>query len=183
MTAQSHFIRAVDPRQPALRPATCRSRWRPSRSRSFLLCTISLLGASIAALPSRRPAPRRPKGLVSADGEQAGTRAVVTDLKRAGNTVTLKFVIYNDSGADLATNAKFTDDGYNGWLSFSGVHLLDGPGKKKYFAVKDGDGNCVCSDGVNGIKAKTSMTFWVKYPAPPDSTQKITVDSALRADR
>ncbi len=177
MTAQSHFIRVADPRQPAPRSETSRGRWKLSCScsSSLLLCMAMIFGTSIVALAGPPAGDPATEGLGSADVEQPGTRVVVTDLKRAGNTVTLKFVIYNDSGTDLTIYGNYTDAEYAGYLSFSGVHLLDGPGKKKYYAVKDSDRNCVCSDNIKAITAKTSMTLWVKYPAPPDSTQKVTV--------
>jgi len=100
---------------------------------------------------------------------------VITELKRTGNTVTLKFVIYNDSATDFVTNERFTDGDYKGWKSFSGVHLFDQPNKKKYYAVKDSDTICVCTDDIDAIKAKSSATIWVKYAAPPETTQKVTV--------
>jgi hypothetical protein len=136
---------------------------------------MTLVGASIVASAEPPAGAEATPGLGSADGEQSGTRAVVTDLKRAGNTVTLKFVIYNDSGTDIVIWENYGDAEYAGHLSFSGVHLLDAAGKKKYYAVKDSDRNCVCSDNIKAITAKTSMTLWVKYPSPPDGTQKVTV--------
>ncbi len=173
MTVQSRLGRAADPRKLSARFETCEGRRRLSSP--LLLCAIALFGAPIVASAAPPAGAAATPELGSADGEQSGTRAVVTDLKRAGDTVTLKFVIYNDTGTDLAIYGNYTDTEYAGYLSFSGVHLLDGTGRKKYYAVKDSDRNCVCSDNIKAVPAKTSMTLWVKYPAPPDSTQKVTV--------
>jgi hypothetical protein len=155
MTVQSRH--AADSRQPTVR--------------SVVLCAFTLFGASFAASAQSPAGP----GLGSADGDQPGIRAVITELKRAGNTVTLKFVIYNDSAADYATNARFTDGDYKGYKSFSGVHLFDQPNKKKYYAAKDSDSICVCTDDMDAVKAKSSAIIWVKYAAPPETTQKVTV--------
>jgi hypothetical protein len=118
------------------------------------------------------------EGLGSGDGEQGGTKAVITDLKRGGSTVTLKFTIYNNSNAPLNTGMRFKADGYreNGARSFSGIHLIDEVGKKKYFVVADTDGNCACSEHVDDIAPKTQASLWAKFPAPPDNVQKITVE-------
>jgi hypothetical protein len=175
MTVQSHLGRDAYPSELTVRSDTAQGRRRFSSPTVRVLGAITFLAAAVAASAAPPAAGAAPAGLATADGEQTGTRAVITDLKRAGNTVTLKFVIYNDSGSEMDTSGQFTDNDYKGYLSFSGVHLLDQTGKKKYYAVKDSDGNCVCTDGINGIKAKTSVTVWVKYPAPPEGTQKITV--------
>jgi hypothetical protein len=130
--------------------------------------------AAAATLPTSLPE----EGLGSGDGEQGGTRAVITDLKRGGSTVTLKFTIYNNSNAPLYTGMRFKADGYkeNGSRGFSGIHLIDSVSKKKYFAVADSDGNCVCSEHVDDINPKTQASLWAKFPAPPENIQKITVE-------
>jgi hypothetical protein len=118
------------------------------------------------------------EGLGSGDGDQGGTKAVITDLKRGGSTVTLKFTIDNNSNAALYTGMRFKADGYreNGGRSFSGIHLIDEVGKKKYFVVADTDGNCACSEHVDDIAPKAQTSLWAKFPAPPDNVQKITVE-------
>jgi Cytochrome oxidase complex assembly protein 1 len=117
------------------------------------------------------------EGLGSGDGEQDGTKVVITDLKRGGSTVTLKFTIYNGSNTELNTGGRFKADGYkdNGGRSFSGLHLIDSVSKKKYFVAADSDGNCLCSEHVDDLKSKTKMSLWAKFPAPPDDVRKITV--------
>jgi hypothetical protein len=117
------------------------------------------------------------EGIGTADGEQSGTKAVITDLKRGGGMLTLKFTIYNNSGAEFSTGSRFNADGYkeNGGRSFSAIHLIDGVSKKKYFVVADSDGSCLCSEHVDDIKANTQMSLWAKFPAPPDEVRKITV--------
>jgi len=114
-------------------------------------------------------------GIASTDGEQSGTRAVITELKRSNSTLTLKFTIYNESATPIDTGSRFNADGYRGSRTISGVTLVDSVGKKKYFAVKDSEGNCECSDGIDNIPPKSQIALWVKFPAPPDGVQKIVV--------
>jgi hypothetical protein len=134
-------------------------------------------GATPSVAATLQP-PASDEGLGSGDGEQGGTKAVITDLKRGGSTVTLKFTIYNNSNAPLYIGMRFKSDGYkeNGGRSFSGIHLIDSVSKKKYFAVADSDGNCVCSEHVDDINPKTQASLWAKFPAPPENIQKITVE-------
>jgi hypothetical protein len=174
MTAQSHFIRAAYPRNLAVRSETRRGRWRSAYS-PLLLCAITFFGASMVASAEPPAGAPASEGLGSADGEQSGTRAVVTDLKRAGNTVTLKFIIYNDSTVAFGTGSKLNADGYHGYRNVSGVHLVDSAGKKKYFPVKDSEGNCECSDNIDDVAPKSQMSIWVRFPAPPDGVAKVAV--------
>jgi len=116
--------------------------------------------------------------LGSGDGEQSETKAVITDLKRGANSVTLKFTIYNSSTIPMYVGSRFKADGYkeNGGRSFSGIHLIDEVSKKKYFVVADTDGNCLCSEHVDDLAPRTSASLWAKFPAPPENIQKVTVE-------
>lgn len=136
-------------------------------------------GGASAPDPAATPRPTSATdGLGSGDGEQAGTKVVINDLKRGGSTVMLKFTIYNDSNVELGVGMRFKADGYreNGGRSFSGLHLIDSVSKKKYFVASDSDGNCLCSEHVDDIGPKTQASLWAKFPAPPDNVQKITVE-------
>jgi len=131
--------------------------------------------AILALTPTIPTAGAATDGIGSSDGEQSGTRVVITELKRGGGTLTLKFTIFNDSTAGLNTGSKFNADGYHGYRNFSGVHLVDSAGKKKYFAVKDSEGNCECSDNVDDLGPKSQIALWVRFPAPPDNVMKVAV--------
>src|SRR6266850_692146 len=75
--------------------------------------------------------------IASADGERAGTHVDITELKRSSdNTLTLKFVMINDSDKALGFSYDFGDRANNDikdFASIGGVNLVDGAGKKKYF--------------------------------------------------
>jgi hypothetical protein len=129
-------------------------------------------GASAPAAATS-PAPAASEGIGMADGEQTGTRVVITDLKRGGGTLTLKFTIYNDSSTDIATGYRFKADGYAGFRNFSAIHLLDGISRKEYFVVEDSENHCACSDGVDDIKPKTQQSLWAKFPEPPDNVKRL----------
>jgi len=114
--------------------------------------------------------------LPSSDGEQPGTRIVVTDLKRSSNIVSLRLTMYNDSSADFAMGDRLNASGYAGYRNVSGIHLIDTPSKKKYFVIADTDRKCLCSEDIEDVPAKAAASLWAKFPAPPDSVKKITVE-------
>jgi hypothetical protein len=132
-----------------------------------------------ASLPASSPAPASSAGpsLATADGEKPGVRIEVQELKRtSGDTLSLKFALINDStelfdfGYALVEQGKAND--YN---SISGVNLIEGVGKKKYFVVRDTEGACLCSRGLSSVASKSRVNLWAKFPAPPADITKITV--------
>lgn len=130
------------------------------------------LSASLSA-----PASSAGPALANADGEKAGVRIEVQELKRtSGDTLSLKIALINDSsdkfdfGYALIEPGKTDDYG-----SISGVNLIEGVGKKKYFVVRDSEGACLCSRGLSGVDSKSRSTLWAKFPAPPADVSKITI--------
>jgi hypothetical protein len=116
--------------------------------------------------------------IASADGERAGTRVDITELKRSGdNTLTLKFVMLNDSDKAIGFGYDFGDKAneIKDHSSIGGITLVDSAGKKKYFVVRDTENNCLCSRGVKDIPPGSRINLWAKFPAPPDDVQKISV--------
>jgi hypothetical protein len=125
-------------------------------------------------------APAAPAAVViaTADGEKAGTRVDITELKRSSdNTLTLKFAMVNDATEPLVFNYNYGDPDHSvkDFNSIGGVTLVDGANKKKYFVVRDTENSCVCSHGLKDIPAKSRGNVWAKFPAPPDDVQKISI--------
>jgi hypothetical protein len=114
--------------------------------------------------------------IASADGERVGTRVDVTELKRSGdNTLTLKFVMVNDSDKGLGFGYDFCDQAIRDFGSIGGITLVDSAGKKKYFVVRDTENHCLCSRDVKDLSPGARTNLWAKFPAPPDDVQKISV--------
>lgn len=125
-------------------------------------------------------APAAPAAVViaTADGEKAGTRVEITELKRTGdNTLTLKFAMVNDSPEPLSFNYNYGDPQHSikDFNSIGGVTLVDGVNKKKYFVVRDTENTCLCSHGLKDVPAKSRGNVWAKFPPPPDDVQKISI--------
>jgi len=118
--------------------------------------------------------------IASTEGEQAGVRVDVTELKRSsGGTVSLKFVIANSSpnvfpiGGHHLGESEVSRDSYR---DVSGIHLVDPVNKKKYFVVTDAEKNCLCSKNVNDVATGERVSLWAKFPAPPPEVTKVTIE-------
>lgn len=123
------------------------------------------------------PAAAAPAGIATADGEQSGITLSVQELKRtSGGTVSLKFSITNASSESLGYGYDFGEkDRTPDFGSMGGVVLIDEANKKKYFVVRDSEGQCVCSRGLKDQKAGETRNLWARFPAPPDDVQKLSV--------
>ena len=129
-----------------------------------------------APVPTATPS-ATPAVLASADGETAGLRVEVTELKRgSGDTVNLKFVLINDSDKKLTLSGSYLGAGTGpDYKSVGGVHLVDPAGKKKYLVVRDAEQKCLCSTDIPDAGSNTRTNFWAKFPAPPADVQKVSV--------
>ena len=123
------------------------------------------------------PAAATPVGIATADGEQSGITLSVQELKRtSGDTVSLKFSITNASSESLGYGYNFGEkDRTPDFTSIGGAVLIDEANKKKYFVVRDSEGQCVCSRGLKDQKAGETRNLWARFPAPPEDVQKISV--------
>jgi hypothetical protein len=145
------------------------------------VASASPLTGIVAPSPSQAPAAAAPAGLpaiATADGETAGLRLEITELKRAsGGTVNLKLAMINDTDKPVGFSYDYGDSsqGATDYNSIGGVHLIDQVGKKKYFVARDSENKCLCSQGVSAIPAGRRANLWAKFPAPPDDVAKITI--------
>lgn len=154
-------------------------------SMRFLACVVltAALGqaertiAQETATPATATTPAQPAALASTDGELPGLRAEVTELKRGGSVVTLKFTLINDSSEafsfsyDMGDPAMSTID----FGAIGGVHLIDNEGKKKYQVIRDANKKCVCSGGLKDLQPQSRMTLWARFPAPPADVESVSI--------
>lgn len=147
--------------------------------RVFPVLACALLSAQVLAQTAPAPDAAAPPGFVAfTDGEQVGVRFEVTELKRtSGGTVTLKFTLVNDSekGVAFGYNYGYGQSSVADFASIGGIHLVDAAGKKKYLVVRDGNGKCVCSQGLDTVGPGSRVNLWAKFPAPPEDVTRISV--------
>jgi len=103
---------------------------------------------------------------VSAD-DLPGIRMQIRELKHTGNSVTLRFTIFNDGSTPFAIAYNF-----GGWGNVQNVRLVDAVTNKSY-SVTSANG-CQCSENVRDIAPKSQADLWAKFAVPPE-VQKITV--------
>lgn len=150
----------------------------------FLALALKVAMAGLASRASAQGSPppaAAPSYLATADGETSGTQVQVKQLKVVGgDTLMLQFVLINNSdnafdmhgqGALSTSNAMM-----NPPADVDAVALVDLANKKKYEVIRDADHNCLCSRNLNNVPAKGSLSLYAKFPAPPDSVQKIEVN-------
>ena len=142
-----------------------------------ILWVLASLALSRVAFPS--PGPVAAGGpIATADGEKPGTRVEVTELKRtSGGTLSLKFVLVNDSEQSLGFGYNYAskDNEVRDHSTIGGITLVDPVGKKKYFVVRDSEKNCVCASGLKDLGKKSRMNLWAKFPAPPENVNKVGI--------
>ena len=125
------------------------------------LVSLGLVGASAFAVSAQE---------LVGEGERSGNKIVVRDLKRdEGGTVTLRFRMINDNDKPEGIYQLL-----GGYLD-GRVHLIDAANKKKYLVVKDASGKCECTEIKGQVAKGNPVNLWAKFPAPPESVQKITV--------
>jgi hypothetical protein len=136
---------------------------------AFIALNTAMTGGAAAQTVPTSAAGSAP--LATSDGETSGTQLQVTKLKRSGDSVMLQFVLINNSDSAYDPNNLNSSQ----YRSVDGVYLLDLAGKKKYEVVRDSDKNCLCSQGLQAIPAKSRANFWAKFPAPPGTVQKLGI--------
>lgn len=131
------------------------------------------------AAPSTASAAPAAGAIAGTDGEEAGTHIDVTEFKRtSGNTISMRFVLTNNGSQKFGMwGHKLGDkDNRTDYKAVGGIHLVDAANKKKYFVVRDSEGNCLCSREVADIEPGGKANLWAKFPAPPSDVQKITIE-------
>jgi hypothetical protein len=125
------------------------------------LVSIGLLGSSIFAASAQQ---------LIGEGAKAGTKIIARSLQRdEGGTVTLRFQMVSEREKPEGIYQLI-----GGYLD-DRVHLIDAANKKKYLVVKDSSGKCECTQIRGNVAKDEPVNLWAKFPAPPESVQKVTV--------
>ena len=128
---------------------------------------------------------RLARGVAVRDAEGRAIRFMmssidITELKRtSGGTVNLKLVLSNNGSEKLNLAGDWLGDTHvsrDSYRDISGVHLIDGANKKKYFVVTDSERSCVCSKNIEQVPAGEKVNLWAKFPAPPPEVTKVTIE-------
>lgn len=108
---------------------------------------------------------------LSGEGQVAGSKVVVRDLKRdAAATMTLRIQVVNEAEQNFKTYGLL-----GAYYAIEKVSLIDTANKKKYLVVEDSAGFCICSEFKGEVEPGGAINLWAKFPAPPATVKLITV--------
>jgi hypothetical protein len=136
------------------------------------MARLAVLVASAIVAASTAPA----FAGVVAQGPVTGQQVEVMELKADGaGMVTLTLRITNNSDRPLELNCVLRDTSRNGdCKDVSAISLVDAVNKKRYLAVQDSNGICLCTTTLANLPAKGVTTVWAKFPAPPDAVKTVS---------
>ncbi|MFD4942942.1 hypothetical protein ACFWNT_10465 [Streptomyces sp. NPDC058409] len=106
-----------------------------------------------------------------------GLILVVNEVKRdSGGFVTVSGVIKND-GDGIRSGGQWAGSEStivaNNPNSVAGATLVDKAGKKRYYILRDTDGRCLCTTGLTAIQPGKSVSVFMQFPAPPETTTEV----------
>lgn len=114
--------------------------------------------------------------LASVNGESGIILMINSVTRDAGGFVTINGQIKNPTAQDFVKTSAWrgTERDLSGsGESVAGATLVDKVGKKRYYVLRDTDGRCLCTTGVAGITAGTTVPFFAQFPAPPAATTEL----------
>lgn len=135
--------------------------------------TVSSAAAPAAAAPQAQVA----KGIATADHQISGVEVTLLELKRtSGDTLTARWRYLNTNAESkaLTKSSGWTDAYRLAWDSY----VIDGTTKKKYMVLTDSKNYPIAGKHEGGditIEAGKTLTTWAKYPAPPESVEKVSL--------
>src|SRR6185436_1492948 len=132
--------------------------------------------APAAAAPASEAAPAAPAPagavIASQDTNWPGVVAEVTELRRKGNTLTVKVRFRNGGTDPQQVEVKFDE-----------TYLMDAANAKKYEVLRDEKGVYIAANrsGWNDrwydtLKPADSHLVWIKFPAPPPEVTAIIIN-------
>lgn len=112
--------------------------------------------------------------LATVNGENGMVLTISKAARDAGGFLTIEGQLKNTGSAPYVNTAPWRGNELNAsGVSVAGVTLVDKLGKKRYYVLRDTDGRCLCTSGLNIIEASQTMPFFAQFPAPPNTTTEV----------
>ncbi|KMO99101.1 hypothetical protein [Streptomyces roseus] len=129
----------------------------------------------VSQQPSAGNQSSAPPAVIATAAGEDGVVLEVNEAKRdGGGFLTVSGQLKNTSDKDFShTTAWRGNELTSSGESVAGATLVDKAGKKRYYVLRDTEGRCLCTTGVNSIGAGKSMPFFVQFPAPPTNTAEV----------
>ncbi|MER7172028.1 hypothetical protein [Streptomyces mesophilus] len=140
------------------------------------------------------PAKDKGDGKQKEEPEAPADEQVLAEIQAADDVTVVINSAVRDEGDFLTVTGKVTNNGNGRWVarnwvgdetelrgnssSLAGATLVDKVGKKRYFILRDTEGRCLCTRFPAGVKGGETATWYAQFPAPPESTSKVTFQIA-----
>ncbi len=101
--------------------------------------------------------------LTSATRDSGGFVAVEGNVKNTGSQPFTQAANWRGTEEALVKNGG----------SVAGATLVDLKGKKRYYVLRDTDGDCLCTTGLDIIQPGATEPIYAQFPAPPATTTQV----------
>ena len=135
-----------------------------------------------SATPAAMPAPGAPmsKPAAIASGtfsEDPDLRCDLLEVKRvSGGALLVRWRVVNTAGTQGQGLAATTPKGIHYDFSWKEIYYIDPAENKKYGYLTDADGGMILQVFYGTLPAGQQRENWAKFPAPPPSTTKISIN-------
>ncbi|MCX5194705.1 hypothetical protein OOK31_12490 [Streptomyces sp. NBC_00249] len=135
-------------------------------------------GSSQAPVPNGSKAPTPVEVIATVKGQAGILLDLNSAVRDAGNFITVSGQIKNSgTEAFVETAAWRGEEPSASAASVAGATMVDRQGKKRYYVLRDTEGQCSCTTGLTRIGPGESVPFFAQFPAPPPSVN--TVDFTI----
>lgn len=123
---------------------------------------------------TKSDAPPPSQILATVNGEAGMALTINKAARDAGGFLTVEGQLKNTGGTPYVNTAPWRGNELNAsGVSVAGVTLVDKLGKKRYYVLRDTDGRCLCTTGLNIIDPGQTVPFFAQFPAPPAATTEV----------
>ncbi|WP_343235011.1 hypothetical protein [Streptomyces sp. SID10853] len=127
---------------------------------------------------AEQPAAAGSKGLglgLEMKGANGAVLTIDSVQRYDGGVVTVRGEMRNDGKTALNTDhwTGGNDLSLKNGYSSSGATLADLKGKKRYYPLRDTQGNCLCNQFHTVFQPGDTAAVFVQFPAPPEGTTEV----------
>ncbi|MGR7002171.1 hypothetical protein ACU686_36060 [Yinghuangia aomiensis] len=137
-------------------------------------------GAAMDAAPQDGSAANPPSTAETKIAEIKGANGAVLVVNRVqrdpGGFVTVQGVLRNDGSGPInpaAWSGNETVIVNRNLNSVGGATLVDKAGGKRYYILRDTDGQCLCTNGLTAVYPNRPVPVFMQFPAPPATTTEV----------
>ncbi|GGO97555.1 hypothetical protein GCM10012280_59630 [Wenjunlia tyrosinilytica] len=119
--------------------------------------------------------PEPTETLAEVKGEKDIVVAITEATRDSGGFVTVKGTLTNGGTQSFSATrwvGQETEVQKSG-SSVAGAVLVDLKGKKRYYVLRDTEGRCLCTTGLNLIRPRETRPIFAQFPAPPAGVTEV----------